>query len=102
MTNDREQMLIRVYNLILDPSVSQEERDILRAFMSDLERGSDYQVSMMRLAEDLRQLAVKNLKDYKKLSPNVARLYREIAYRGEKYSNIAKGLMSIGLWGLGK
>lgn len=102
MTNDREQMLIRVYNLILDPSVSQEERDILRAFMSDLERGSDYQVSVMRFAEDLRQLAVKNLKDYKKLSPNVARLYREITYRGEKYSNIAKGLMSVGLWGLGK
>ncbi|MFU2206549.1 bacteriocin immunity protein [Streptococcus pluranimalium] len=102
MINNREQLLTKAYNLILDPTVSQDERDSLVAFKADLEQGSDDSRSVIKLAESLRQLSVKGLKNGEKLSPNVATFYREIAYDGEKKSNLARGLMSIGMWGLGK
>ncbi|MGV3109774.1 bacteriocin immunity protein [Streptococcus pluranimalium] len=102
MSTNREQLLMKAYNLILDPTVSQDERDSLVAFKTDLEQGSDDSRSVMKLAESLRQLSVKGLKNGGKLSPNVATFYREIAYDGEKKSNLARGLMSIGMWGLGK
>ncbi|HEM6117109.1 bacteriocin immunity protein [Streptococcus pluranimalium] len=102
MSTNREQLLMKAYNLILDPTVSQDERDSLVAFKTDLEQGSDDSRSVMKLAESLRQLSVRGLKNGEKLSPNVATFYREIAYDGEKKSNLARGLMSIGMWGLGK
>lgn len=102
MINNREQLLTKAYHLILDPTVSQDERDSLVAFKTDLEQGSDDSRSVMKLAESLRQLSAKGLKNGGKLSPNVATFYREIAYEGEKKSNLVRGLMSIGMWGLGK
>ncbi|WP_218653494.1 bacteriocin immunity protein [Streptococcus pluranimalium] len=77
-------MLTKAYHLILDPTVSQDERDSLVAFKTDLEQGSDDSRSVMKLAESLRQLSVKGLKNVGKLSLNVATCYREIAYDGEK------------------
>lgn len=61
--NNREQLLTKAYHLILDPTVSQDERDSLVAFKTDLEQGSDDSRSMMKLAESLRQLSVKGLKN---------------------------------------
>ena len=84
MSTNREQLLRKAYNLILDPTVSQDERDSLVAFKADLEQVSDDSRSVMKLAESLRQLSVKGLKNGGKLSLNVATCYREIAYDGKK------------------
>ena len=84
MSTHKEQLLRKAYNLILDPTVSQDERDSLVAFKADLEQVSDDSRSMMKLAESLRQLSVKDLKNGGKLSLNVATCYREIAYDGKK------------------
>ncbi|AUW96906.1 bacteriocin immunity protein [Streptococcus pluranimalium] len=54
MINNRERLLTKAYHLILDPTVSQDERDSLVAFKTDLEQGSDDSRSMMKLAESLR------------------------------------------------
>ncbi|WP_438466922.1 bacteriocin immunity protein [Streptococcus pluranimalium] len=63
MSTNREQLLMKAYNLILDPTISQDERDSLVAFKVDLEQGSDDSRSMMKLAESLCQLSVKGLKN---------------------------------------
>ena len=97
MNKKTEEILNKVYNLILDPEIRQNERDILLHYKTRLENTKNEQRVVMELAEALRQQAVSGIHSQKLLSPKVATFYKEIASYGELSKNIAQGLISFGI-----
>ena len=97
MNKKTEEILNKVYNLILDPEIRQNERDILLHYKTRLENTKNEQRVVMELAEALRQHAVSGIHSQKSLSPKVATFYKEIATYGELSKNLAQGLISLGI-----
>ena len=82
-------LLARVYDLILNEQTSEEERSILVEFKNAVESGKDFQLETMKLAETLRQLALSKFKHREKLSDEVSKFYMDISTYGtirEKFS----------------
>lgn len=75
---NKEELINSVYNLILSPTLTSEECDILVRFKNKVEQSKDFDREVMRLAEEIRQLAVRNLHT-QKTSPEMAAFYKEIA-----------------------
>ena len=97
MDKRTEEILNKVYNLILDTDIHKNERDILLHYKTRLENKKNEQRVVMELAEALRQQAVSGIHSQKLLSPKVATFYKEIASYGELSKNIAQGLISFGI-----
>ena len=97
MDKRTEEILNKVYNLILDTDIHKNERDILLHYKTRLENTKNEQRVIMELAEALRQQAVSGIHSQKLLSPKVATFYKEIASYGELSKNIAQGLISFGI-----
>ena len=97
MNKKTEESLNKVYNLILDPEIRQNERDILLHYKTRLENTKNEQRVVMELAEALRQQAVSGIHSHKSMSPKVATFYKEIATYGQLSKNIAQGLISLGI-----
>ena len=97
MDKRTEEILNKVYNLILDTDIHKNERDILLHYKTRLENTKNEQRVIMELAEALRQLAVSGIHSQKLLSPKVATFYKEIATYGELSKNLAQGLISFGI-----
>ena len=97
MNKKTEEILNKVYNLILDPEIRQNERDILLHYKTRLENTKNEQRVVMELAEALRQQAVSGIHSHKLMSPKVATFYKEIATYGELSKNLAQGLISFGI-----
>lgn len=97
MDKRTEEILNKVYNLILDTDIHKNERDILLHYKTRLENTKNEQRVIMELAETLRQQAVSGIHSQKLLSPKVATFYKEIATYGELSKNIAQGLISFGI-----
>ena len=97
MNKKTEEILNKVYNLILDPEIRQNERDILLHYKTRLENTKNEQRVIMGLAEALRQQAVSGIHSHKSMSPKVATFYKEIATYGELSKNLAQGLISFGI-----
>ena len=97
MNKKTEEILNKVYNLILDPEIRQNERDILLHYKTRLENTKNEQRVVMELSEALRQQAVSGIHSQKSLNPKVATFYKEIATYGELSKNLAQGLISFGI-----
>ena len=97
MNKKTEEILNKVYNLILDPEIRQNERDILLHYKTRLENTKNEQRVVMELAEALRQQAVSGINSHKSMSPKVATFYKEIATYGQLSKNLAQGLISLGI-----
>ena len=97
MNKKTEEILNKVYNLILDPEIRQNERDILLHYKTRLENTKNEQRVIMGLAEALRQQAVSGIHSQKSLSPKTATFYKEIAAYGQLNKNLAQGLISLGI-----
>ena len=97
MNKKTEEILNKVYNLILDPEIRQNERDILLHYKTRLENTKNEQRVIMGLAEALRQQAVSGIHSQKSLSPKTATFYKEIAAYGQLSKNLAQGLISLGI-----
>ena len=97
MNKKTEEILNKVYNLILDPEIRQNERDILLHYKTRLENTKNEQRVVMELAEALRQQAVSGINSHKSMSPKVATFYKEIATYGQLSKNLAQGLISFGI-----
>ena len=97
MDKRTEEILNKVYNLILDTDIYKNERDILLHYKNRIENTKNEQRVVMELAEALRQQAVSGIHSQKLLSPKVATFYKEIASYGELSKNIAQGLISFGI-----
>ncbi|MBF8970697.1 MULTISPECIES: bacteriocin immunity protein [unclassified Streptococcus] len=89
----------QIYNLILDPKITESERNILLHFKNLFSEKNDEKRFLMELAESLRQLSVENIQHQKTLSPPVAALYKEISSVGFFEENLGRGLIAAsGLW----
>jgi hypothetical protein len=97
MDKRTEEILNKVYNLILDTDIHKNERDILLHYKTRLENTKNEQRVIMELAEALRQQAVSGIHSHKSMSPKVATFYKEIATYGQLSKNIAQGLISFSI-----
>ena len=97
MDKRTEEILNKVYNLILDTDIHKYERDILLHYKTRLENTKNEQRVIMGLAEALRQQAVNGIHSHKSMSPKVAIFYKEIATYGQLSKNLAQGLISFGI-----
>lgn len=91
-------LLARVYDLILNEQTSEEERSILVEFKNAVESGKDFDLEIMKLAETLRLLALSKFKYKEKLSDEVGKLYMDISTTGLFEKNLAIGLCATKLW----
>ena len=91
-------LLARVYDLILNEQTSEEERSNLVEFKNAVESGKDFQLETMKLAETLRQLALRKFKCKEKLSDEVSKFYMDISTTGLFEKNLAIGLCATKLW----
>lgn len=92
-------LLARVYDLILNTQTLDDERSKLIEFKNAVEMGKDFEKQEMKLAEDLRQLAVRKVKDKETLSLEVGKLYMDISTTGLFDRNFGIGLASLGFLG---
>ncbi len=88
-------LLSRVYDLILNTQTLDDERSKLIEFKNAVESGKDFEQQLMNLAEALRQLAVRKLKDKETLTPEVGKLYMDISATGLLKKNLGIGLTAI-------
>lgn len=52
----------RIYNLILNPQTSDDERIKLIEFKNEVENGKDFELQIMKLSKNLRELALYKFK----------------------------------------
>ncbi|MFU2164432.1 bacteriocin immunity protein [Streptococcus pluranimalium] len=97
MKINEEKILNSVYNILLNTDTTEDERRLLIKFKERVEGGSNFQKSVICLAEELRILSVRNLQKNTKLSKDVAELYKEMSTVGEFDRNLARGLISFGI-----
>ncbi|MDU6209705.1 MAG: bacteriocin immunity protein [Clostridium perfringens] len=88
-------LLARVYDLILNEQTSEEERSILVEFKNAVESGKDFQLETMKLAETLRQLALSKFKHKEKLSDEVSKFYMDISTTGLFEKNLAIEIVCV-------
>ena len=92
-----EKLIDDIINLILIPTLTSEERDILVSYKDKLLLEPQEEANHLAgLAEELRQLAVRNLARERTLSPEVGAFYQKIATVGQFDRNLAIGLLSVG------
>lgn len=88
-------LLSRVYDLILNTQTLDDERSKLIEFKDAVESGKDFEQQLMNLAESLRQLAVRKLNDKETLSPEVGKFYMDISTTGLLKKNFGTGMTVI-------
>ncbi|EFR43508.1 bacteriocin immunity protein [Streptococcus pseudoporcinus] len=93
----KNDLLIEVTNLILNPAVKEEERQLLITYKNNIEKSQHIENNVMNLSNDLRQLAVKNLSSKEVMSIPVNEFYKKICSYNELQKNIARGLGSYGI-----
>ena len=92
-----EKLIDELINLILVPTLTSEEREILVEYKDKLLLEPQKEANHLAgLAEALRQLAVRNLARERTLSPEVGAFYQKIAAVGQFDRNLAIGLLSAG------
>ena len=92
-----EKLIDELINLILVPTLTSEEREILVEYKDKLLLEPQKEANHLAgLAEALRQLAVRNLTQERTLSPEVGAFYQKIAAVGQFDRNLAIGLLSVG------
>lgn len=92
------EILNEVYDLILNSNIHQDEREILVDFKNKMVAKADFQNELIKLAAQLRQLAMKNLSNNKKMSLEVSEFCKKIAYYGQFELNLGRGLIMTNLW----
>lgn len=92
----QEEILNKVYNLILDPTLTSEERVILVRFKDRVGESSSFDREVMMLFESLRQLAVKQIR-VETMSVEMAKFYKEISTYKEFDKQLGRGLISLGV-----
>ncbi|MFC3927662.1 bacteriocin immunity protein [Streptococcus caprae] len=91
-----EQVWIKVYNAILNPELSEEERQLLVTFKNRVKKPSEFDRAARELSYQLGKLAVKKLGE-ETLHPQVSEIYQELASFYARESAVATGLSASGL-----
>ena len=88
-------LLARVYDLILNKETAEDERIKLVEFKNAVENGKDFELETMKLARELRLLALSKFKNKKNLSPEVGKLYMDISSTGFFKAELGRGLIAL-------
>lgn len=91
----QNELLSRVYYLILNPETEDDERAKLVEFKNNIEKGKDFEKEVMYLAEDLRKLSLLKFKNKNNLSPKVAKLYMDISTTGFLKKELGRGIVAF-------
>lgn len=95
-----EDILNNIYNLILNPETTEEERNLLVTFKNEIEVGKkDNGELLAKLRRAIQVLAVDNLSKGISLSSGVSELSKtltEFQEKSERNINLAIGLTSLG------
>ena len=93
-------ILNNIYNLILNPETTEEERNLLVTFKNEIEVGKkDNSELLAELRRAIQVLAVRNLSKGISLSAGVSELSKtltEFQDKSERNINLARGLTSLG------
>ena len=96
-----EDILNNIYNLILNPETTEEERNLLVTFKNEIEVGKkDNGELLAKLRRAIQVLAVENLSKGISLSYGVSELSKTLAEfqdESERNINLARGLSSIAM-----
>ena len=93
-------ILNNIYNLIVNPETTENERELLVTFKNEIEVGKkDNDELLAELRRAIQVLAVSNLSKGKSLSSGVSDLSKmltEFQEKSERNFNLARGLTSLG------
>ena len=93
-------ILINIYNLIINPETTEKERKLLVTFKNEIEVGKkDNSELLAELRRAIQVLAVSNLSKGISLSSGVSDLSKtltEFQEKSERNINLARGLTSLG------
>ena len=93
-------ILNNIYNLILNPETTEEERNLLVTFKNEIEVGKkDNGELLAKLRRAIQVLAVDNLTKGISLSSGLSELSKtltEFQEKSERNFNLARGLTSLG------
>ena len=93
-------ILNNIYNLIVNPETTENERELLVTFKNEIEVGKkDNDELLAELRRAIQALAVRNLSKGKSLSSGVSDLSKtltEFQEKSERNFNLARGLTSLG------
>ena len=97
-----EDILNNIYNLILNPETTEEERNLLVTFKNEIEVGKkDNGELLAELRRAIQVLAVDNLSEGISLSSGLSELSKtltEFQNESERNANLAIGLSSIAMF----
>ena len=88
-------LLARVYDLILNKETTEDERTNLIEFKNAVENGKDFKVETMKLAESLRLLALRKFNNKENLSKEVGKLYMDISSTGFFEAELGYGIIAL-------
>ena len=98
--NQITDILNNIYNLIINPETTENERELLVTFKNEIEVGKkDNDELLAELCRAIQVLAVRNLSKGKSLSSGVSDLSKtltEFQEKSERNINLARGLTSLG------
>ncbi|MCE2152059.1 bacteriocin immunity protein [Streptococcus thermophilus] len=92
----KEHIMDQVYNLILNVETKENEREALINFKNEIEAGKEFERNLMRLAESLREISVKNISEKTTMSIGVREFYKNISSYGQLKKNFGRGLAVSG------
>ena len=98
--NQITDILNTIYNLIVNPETTENERELLVTYKNEIEVGKkDNNELLAELCRAIQALAVSNLSKGKSLSSGVSDLSKmltEFQEKSERNINLARGLTSLG------
>ena len=92
-------ILNNIYNLIINPETTENERELLVTYKNEIEVGKKDNDELAELCRAIQALAVSNLSKGKSLSSGVSDLSKtltEFQEKSERNINLAIGLTSLG------
>ena len=97
-----DDILNNIYNLIVNPETTENERELLVTFKNEIEVGKkDNDELLAELCRAIQVLAVRNLSKGKSLSSGVSEFSKtltEFQNKSERNINLAIGLSSIAMF----
>lgn len=89
-----DEILNKIYDLVLTPDIHPDERRILLAVKNEIEKNhkENLIVSLASLEESLRPLAIR-----RELSPKVSEFYTKVLSEGKLDWNLGRGLIYFGV-----
>lgn len=93
----QEELLDDYYNLLINPMISDEERQLLLIYKEKLSSNKNLEKTFSRLASEIRDMSVKNINRHKKLTKDFSEFYKKISYIGQQSQQVGRGLILFGI-----